>query len=365
MIIDPQMAGLAQGASVLGQLAGPSRTPAGIGSILGQLGGAMYGAQQQAVMQQEKLANDKLMREAQAENLRSQIEARKAAEQEKAIKLKKVSDFNSILGQSEDPTDPVSVLGAGVKSGAFGPEETTKFMSSVMERRAAREQRMAELRMRAEDQKIAREEREAFQREIVELQGKQRKEMLELAATLKPAPAPEPLVAVDNGDGRARYVPRSEAVGKLAPPRGTGDRLTESEAKGTLFYRQMSSAEEAVAKITGDKFDPNKLGNQVGMRMANSDWTNWAAPAQAQQYAQATEQWAEAYLRAKTGAATNRDEIKRNARAYFPQPGDSPQVITQKNEMRLKAIQDMSIIAGRGVNREPVGGGDDKAPWEE
>jgi hypothetical protein len=167
----------------------------------------------------------------------------------------------------------------------------------------------------------------------------------------------EPLIPVQMPDGRVVYKKRSEAEGGTVPPRNVGDKLTETEAKGTLFWRQMSSAEEAARGIAGPTFDVANIGSQVGMRMANSDWTNWLAPDKAQQYAQAAEQWAEAYLRLKTGAATNADEIKRNARAYFPQPGDQPAVILQKNQMRAKAIEDVSIIAGRGVDKQPAGGG--------
>lgn len=167
----------------------------------------------------------------------------------------------------------------------------------------------------------------------------------------------EPLVPIQGPDGRVIYAPRSQAVGQTVPPPREGDRLTEGEAKGTIFWRQMSSAEEAARALAGPQFDIANLGNQIGVRMAGSDLTNWLAPEKAQQYAQASEQWAEAYLRLKTGAATNADEIKRNARAYFPQPGDEPQTIIQKNQMRAKAIQDVSIVAGRGVNKAPAGGG--------
>src|SRR3990167_5430714 len=185
---DPQLSGLAAGASVLGRLSGPSRTPVGLGSILGQLGGAMYGAKQNALMQRDKSDSDRMLREAQVENLKAQAEARKAAEAEKAAKAQKLSAFSSILGhsdlksdsdrmlreaqvenlkaqaearkaaeaekaakaqklsafssilgQSESPNDPITILGAGIKSQAFGPQEITSFMGNVMQKQAALE----------------------------------------------------------------------------------------------------------------------------------------------------------------------------------------------------------------------------------
>src|SRR3990167_7313856 len=154
--LDPQLAGLAAGASVLGKLSGASRTPVGIGSILGQLGGAMYGAQQSAAVQKEKLASDKMMREAQVEELKAKIAERKRAVESQA-------KFNSILGVAENPSDPITILGAGLSSGAFGPKETTSFMSTVLEKQNARQQRLDELKLRLEDRKIAQEERQTFQ----------------------------------------------------------------------------------------------------------------------------------------------------------------------------------------------------------
>lgn len=355
--IDPDQAGLAQAAGIIGQLSGPSRMPVGLGSILGQAGGAAVQGRNQATMQA-----------AQLQQLQDAQGAKQAALAEQQRKAQAGQAFNSILGkmqESGESLDEISILNAGIKSGAFGPAETTNFMSKVMEKRADRETKIELAREKAADKRLSEEEKKAATIEMEKLRASNREDLARLAATLRPPAAQEPLVTVDDGDGRARYVPRSEAIGKFAPPRSTGDRLTETEAKGTLFFRQMRSAEEEVGKIVGPVFDPNKVGNQIGMRMARSDWTNFMAPQKAQQYAQAAEQWAEAYLRLKTGAATNQDEIKRNARAYFPQPGDKPDVIRQKNDMRKKAVEDVSIVAGRGVNREPeFKSSEQKDPWE-
>lgn len=151
---------------------------------------------------------------------------------------------------------------------------------------------------------------------------------------------------------------RANAAMLRAQNAGTGTAekpLTENERKTGLFYSQMASSEEQIANILEGGFESDKIGGQVGARMATSDWWNWAAPAEAQQYAQATEQWAEAYLRLKTGAATNKDEIRRNARTYFPQVGDEAPVVKQKNDMRAKAIEDVRRAAGRGAQGAPAG----------
>ena len=159
----------------------------------------------------------------------------------------------------------------------------------------------------------------------------------------------EPLVEISDPSSPTgvRMVKRSEAAGQPAPPKASG-RLNESEAKGALFYSQMQSANNAIQGIVKNGFNPVDLNKQVDVRLAANDLGNFFASSGAQQYQQAAEQWAEAYLRLKTGAATNKDEIRRNAKAYFPMPGDKVDVVIQKNSMRKQAEQDVGLVAGRG-----------------
>ena len=230
---DPQLSGLAAGASVLGRLSGPSRTPVGLGSILGQLGGAMYGAKQNALAQREKSDSDRMLREAQVENLKAQAEARKAAEAEKAAKAQKLSAFSSILGQSESPNDPITILGAGIKSQAFGPQEITSFMGNVMQKQAALEAKVETEKVRLEDRKISREEREASERRLREFSAKLQQDNMRLAAALKPT-----------GGGALKITDLKNLVHPETgehPPLGT----TMEEA-GRRGYKATTAAEQAV-----------------------------------------------------------------------------------------------------------------------
>ena len=361
---DPREAGIGAAASVLGRMSAPSRLPVGLGSILGAAAGAYGEASQKAQVQQETLTNQRMLRQVQIEGLKEKAEARRQALEKAAREQKAQEDFRNLLSQSDDPSDPINVLGAGVKTGALNAQQYSTLLSNVQEKQAARKQRIQELQLRLGDQKIAREEREAFQREMLEARNAQQKDMTRLAAALRPAPQGQ--VVKDEAGNYVRINPDNTTTPVMAggkplrgAPSGTG-RLSEQEARATLFMRQMSSAEAAAKDIVGENFDLSKAGSQIGIRAAGSDWTNWAAGPKAQKYAQAAEQWAEAYLRLKTGAATNQDEIRRNARAYFPQPGDSEAVIAQKAVMRKKAIEDVSIVAGRGASAEPKG----KDPWE-
>jgi hypothetical protein len=50
-------------------------------------------------------------------------------------------------------------------------------------------------------------------------------------------------------------------------------------------------------------------------------------------------------LRFKTGAASTEAEVKRNVRTFFPQQGDSKEVIEQKRRMRQQAVADLDMVA--------------------
>jgi hypothetical protein len=149
--------------------------------------------------------------------------------------------------------------------------------------------------------------------------------------------------------------------------------LTEAQSRGTLFLGQMREAEEAIG---GLKFKPNTLTAQAQLAAAlkakeepgamKGTLMNWGAGQEAQQYAQAAEQWAEAFLRIKTGAASTRDEVLRNVRTFFPQPGDTAATIKQKDGARAAANKQMEIIAGQGVGQlDAQKGGGKVINWDD
>ena len=121
--------------------------------------------------------------------------------------------------------------------------------------------------------------------------------------------------------------------------------LTESQAKATVYLGQMKSAEDALGGIEKDQ---SKIGTQLDVSAAGS-LVNLAASPSAQKIRQAQEQWAEAFLRMKSGQATTEAEVRRNAATFFPRVGDSRAVIEQKRMMREQAINDIAAAAGPGA----------------
>lgn len=156
----------------------------------------------------------------------------------------------------------------------------------------------------------------------------------------------------------APYGAREGAVAATQQAPDADVKLRESEAKATTFYSQMRGAREVLGTLKGEGFNPESTKTQVGIMAAGNPATNVLAGEKAQRARQAQEQWAEAYLRFKTGAATNADEIRRNVRTFFPQLGDKAETIKQKAEARKRAEEDIALSAGKGaeqVRARPAG----------
>jgi hypothetical protein len=88
------------------------------------------------------------------------------------------------------------------------------------------------------------------------------------------------------------------------------------------------------------------------------------ASTEQQKVEQARRDFVSAILRPESGAAIGVQEAKNEEKKYFPQAGDSDEVIQQKQQARLKAIEGLKAKAGpsgvRQINRivEQGGGGD-------
>jgi hypothetical protein len=131
--------------------------------------------------------------------------------------------------------------------------------------------------------------------------------------------------------------------------------LTESQAKAAAFLDQMRSASTT---LNGVGLDSTKLSGQAQVAAARMPVANAFVSPKAQQAKQAQDQWSESFLRFKTGAAATREEVELNSKTFFPQPGDKPEVVKQKDEARKQAEHSVSIAAGKGADKAaPAGGG--------
>lgn len=135
--------------------------------------------------------------------------------------------------------------------------------------------------------------------------------------------------------------------GAGASPPTTDKPLTESQATAALYYGMMQSASKDIASVDPKKINSFSLSAARGeIPYVPSALQNAAANPDAQKYTQAALQWTEAMLRATTGATAPPEEVARTAKTFFPQVGDKPENIKQKNDRRADMEKLMAVKAG-------------------
>jgi len=83
---------------------------------------------------------------------------------------------------------------------------------------------------------------------------------------------------------------------------------------------------------------------------------NLAQSPEYQQFRQARDNFINAQLRRESGAAISPDEYDKADRQYFPMPGDSPEVLVQKERNRQLAVDAMIRNAGQSYRQNPLVG---------
>jgi hypothetical protein len=131
-----------------------------------------------------------------------------------------------------------------------------------------------------------------------------------------------------------------------------GKPLTEFQGKAVAYGIAMQDASNNMKKIEDKGFNPASLKNQTSVSMAGGNIGNILVSPEARQYKQAQDQFAEAYLRFKSGANTPEQEIQRNLRNMMPAVGDDRETLNQKQIARDEAGRAMAIASGSvGANK--------------
>ncbi|MER2539921.1 MAG: hypothetical protein ABTQ26_11835 [Azonexus sp.] len=183
----------------------------------------------------------------------------------------------------------------------------------------------------------------------------------------KGATAPS-LQHVETENGVMAFDPRTGTMAPVAGPGGEpikGSKpLTEFQGKSTSFGMRADAASRIIDTVgMGGEVQPSLakraadavplIGSGLGM-VANQFQT----PEQ-QQVEQGQRDFVNAVLRQESGAAISASEFDNAKKQYFPQPGDSAQVIAQKKANREMAINGFRISAGPGAKN--IGGAPQQA----
>jgi len=122
--------------------------------------------------------------------------------------------------------------------------------------------------------------------------------------------------------------------------------LTEFQGKAALFGSRAATSSDLIDKLGTEESGGAKTLQYwqdvpVAGRVANVMASN-----KAQQLAQAQRDFVNSVLRLESGATISDQEFANATQQYFPQPGDSKQVIEQKKQNREIAIQGLGELAG-------------------
>ena len=142
-------------------------------------------------------------------------------------------------------------------------------------------------------------------------------------------------------------IPLTDAAGKPLMGASGSARPTEGESNAAGFAQRMERSQDVISGLPA--------GSQPGVRAAVAGSLpviggvaqRRAMTAEQQQYKQAADDWIRAKLRKESGAVIGEDEMRKEYETYFPQIGEGPEVIRQKEQARAIATGAMRTSAGR------------------
>jgi hypothetical protein len=165
------------------------------------------------------------------------------------------------------------------------------------------------------------------------------------------------------------YPPTKEnPQGRFVPVTGMGDKpLNESQANAALYGSAMVQANGVIKDIQNKgtikpaivpgliqgivSLAPLGIGEAASNAVESifrTDPTGLIGPdVNQQKLAQAQLAFAIAILRKTSGAAFGAQEVANTIKEYFPLQGEGPDVVDQKSASRLRAIEGMSLSAGK------------------
>jgi len=199
-----------------------------------------------------------------------------------------------------NPT-PEETLAYVAKAPGISPVDVGNLAIKSAELESERQRKLAEREMMIEGE--LRRDRE---------RGQERQDLARLTASLKPAPQEKP--------------------------------LTEFQGKSTMFGTRAAQSHNILNSLEEDVAPWKVAASRSGGML-----TNWALPEEALKVEQAQRDFINAVLRQESGASIGSSEFDSAKRQYFPQPGDTPEVIAQKRANRDLVIKGFARQAGSGA----------------
>lgn len=170
---------------------------------------------------------------------------------------------------------------------------------------------------------------------------------------------------IETTNGFVLADPKSGATRPVLGPDGqplkgkAADRqMTDSQAKANLFGSRMSESHRILTDLEG-KYNPMAVNAKMaaaeipGVGGAAGYAGNLMLSKEGQMAEQAQRDFINAVLRRESGAVISAPEFANGQKQYFPQPGDTPEVLAQKRRNRELAISGMAAEVPGGLRSTP------------
>lgn len=161
--------------------------------------------------------------------------------------------------------------------------------------------------------------------------------------TVKDASGNEQLVRIDRqGNAAPVSVPGQQGQEPNNPFAGNG-KMNEAQSKDGLYASRMFQSEKVLR-------DVEDVGKDLGQKAKSSIPVvgNYLVSEKYQKFDQARRDFLNATLRRESGAVISDSEFDNGNKQYFPQPGDSKEVVEQKRRNRAEAIKGIASGGGQG-----------------
>jgi hypothetical protein len=271
---------------------------------------------------------------------------------------------NGILWQLVSGIDPLGQLSRGIQQGQQRQTVLEQLAGQREDRQFARETNARDFQFRTEESQRnqgnadrafsasrtdaasanARADR-AYQLQLLGLRQDDVKEV-------KNADGSTTLVRIPR-DPNAAPVPINIPGNNQAPrnPYAPNGKTTDEQAKAAGYSNRMAASNDIIGRFEGINDSPTGWAGGVIANTLPQSMSNNMLSAPRQQFMQAQRDFINAVLRRESGAVISDSEFANARQQYFPQPGDSTEVLKQKAANRLTAIQ--GIMGAAGPSYQP------------
>lgn len=162
--------------------------------------------------------------------------------------------------------------------------------------------------------------------------------------------------------GNPDYAEYLESQRRLQAEIAAGARpIPEAQQLSAGFYKRALASQKllsSLVEIDGAQVPLEAAGTQISGSMAEDvpfgGLERFAMTDEYKSFLQAKTNFVTAVLRKESGAAISSEEFTNEDKKYFPQPGDSQELIDQKRQARILAIDTLRMSAGRAIQPQPI-----------